>query len=72
MEENDKTIEKFSAATSIEVFHNLYKQTRFLNNNKNFTRYCINLHVQFLGAAGSKANQAGPGRQKERMTLTAK
>ena len=31
---------------------------------------CINLHVQFLGAAGSKAFLGGPGRQKERIKKT--
>ena len=27
---------------------------------------CINLHVQFLGAAGSKANLGGPARMTKR------
>ena len=33
---------------------------------------CINIHVQFIGATGNKANLGEPVWQKERMTFTAK
>ena len=45
-----KTFDVFTIATNL-----WFIAQRRNSFNNNFIRYCINLHVQFLGAAGSKA-----------------